>query len=58
MKENVKQTILFILIVIGMPMLANVIVEIASSIITVDMLMKCVYFVLGLILIYFRKVGI
>lgn len=50
-----KKTIVFILIIIGLPILAELIVEIATNIITMDLIMKCVYFILGLSIIYLIK---
>lgn len=55
MRKNLIETILFTVVVIGLPILANVIVEILSGIITMQMIMKCVYFVLGLSIIYILK---
>lgn len=52
MKNLIKASIL-ILIIIGLPILADVI----SNLITMDTIMKCVYFTSGLVLIGFRKVG-
>lgn len=55
MRKNLIETILFTVVVIGLPILANVIVEILSGIITMQMIMKCVYFLLGLSIIYILK---
>ena len=55
MRKNLKQTILFILIVIGLPILINLVVEAISNIVTMDMIVKCVYLTLGLSIIYILK---
>lgn len=55
MRKNLKQTILFILIVIGVVIVANLIVEMIANIITMDMIIKCVYFILGLSTIYLLR---
>lgn len=51
--KNLTKAIILIFIIIGLPILADKM----SKFITMDMIMKCVYFVLGLVLINFRKVG-
>lgn len=51
--KNLIKAIIILGIIIGLPLLADTI----SNLITMDMIMKCVYFVSGLILIGFRKVG-
>lgn len=51
--ENLIRAIVFIFIIIVLPMLADTI----SNLITMETIMKCVYFTLGLVLIGFRKVG-
>lgn len=55
MRKNLIETILFTVVVIGLPILANAIAEILSGIITMQMIMKCVYFMLGLSIIYILK---
>ena len=55
MRKNLKQTNLFILIVIGLPILINLVVEAISNIVTMDMIVKCVYLTLGLSIIYILK---
>lgn len=50
-----RKTILFILIVVGLPILANIVVNILENIITMQMIMKCVYLALGLSIIYIFK---
>lgn len=55
MRKNLKQTILFILIVIGLPILANLVVEAISNIVTIDLIVKCAYLTLGLSIIYILK---
>ncbi len=51
--KNLIKAIVILGIIIGLPLLADTI----SNLITMDMIMKCVYLALGLILISFRKVG-
>lgn len=49
--EKLIKTIIILGIIIGFPMLADFI----SNLITMDMILKCVYLTLGLVLIKFRK---
>lgn len=51
--EKLIKTIVILGIIIGLPLLADTI----SKFVTMGMFMKCMYFVSGLILIVFRKVG-
>lgn len=53
MSNKIKRVSIIIVLIIGLPLLADTI----SNFITIDMIMKCVYLVLGLILIGFWKVG-
>lgn len=55
MRKKLIEIILFTVITFGLPILANLIVEILSGIITMQMIMKCVYFGLGLSIIYILK---
>ena len=50
-----RKTILFILIVIGLPILVSFIAEAIANIITMDMIVRCVYLTLGLSIIYILK---
>lgn len=50
-----RKTILFILIVVGLPMLASFIAEVIANIVTMDMIVKGVYLTLGLSIIYILK---
>ncbi len=49
--EKILRGIIILGIFIGVPLLA----EYISNLVTMDMIMKCVYFVSGLILIHFWK---
>lgn len=51
--KNIIKAIVFIFIIIVLPMLADTI----SNYITMDMILKCVYLLLGLAGIYFWKEG-
>ena len=55
MTKNIIQGIIFILIIVGLPILANLIVNILENIVTMQMIMKCVYSALGLSTIYLLK---
>lgn len=53
-----RKTILFILIVIGLPILVSFIAEVIANIVTMDTIMKCVYLTLGLSVICIFKEAI
>lgn len=53
--RNLIEGIIFSIIVIGLPILANFIVEIVMNFITIEFIMKCTYLTLGLILIVFIR---
>lgn len=55
--EKLIKVILFMLVIIGLPILANLIVEIIIKNITSETLIKCVYLTSGLVLIHFTKEG-
>lgn len=44
-------------VIIGLPILANLIVEMVVKNITSETLIKCVYLISGLVLIHFTKEG-
>lgn len=50
-----RKTILITIIFIGLIALINLIAEILSNIITMDMIIKCIYLVLGVSIIYLFK---
>lgn len=58
MFNNLVKNILFILIIVGLPILVNMVVNVLSSIITMEMIMKVVYVALIALGIYFVKEGI
>ena len=53
--RNLIEKILFIIVIIGLPILANLLAEGISNILTIGMIMKCVYLTLGLSIIYIFK---
>lgn len=55
--EKLIKGILFMVVIIGLPILANLIVEMVVKNITSETLIKCVYLISGLVLIYFTKEG-
>lgn len=55
--EKLIKGILFMLVIIGLPILANLIVEMVVKNITPETLIKCVYLMSGLVLIHFAKEG-
>lgn len=55
--NNLKENILFTIAIIGLPILVNFIVETLSGIITMQMIMKVAYLILGALIIYFIKEG-
>lgn len=55
--EKLIKGILFMVVIIGLPILANLIVEMVVKNITSETLIKCVYLISGLALIRFTKEG-
>lgn len=55
--EKLIKGILFMVVIIGLPILANLIVEMVVKNITSEALIKCVYLISGLVLIHFTKEG-
>lgn len=55
--EKLIKGILFMVVIIGLPILANLIVEMVVKNITSETLIKCVYLISGLVLIHFTKEG-
>ena len=55
--EKLIKGILLMVVIIGLPILANLIVEMVVKNITSETLIKCVYLISGLVLIHFTKEG-
>lgn len=58
MSKNLKEIILFMLVLVGLPIIANIIVNSISSVITMGFIMNIAYISLGILTIYFIKEGI
>lgn len=55
--KNFIEGMLFIGVVIGLPILANLVVEVVITNVAPETFIKCIYFVLGLIMIHFIRKG-
>ena len=55
--RNFIEGMLFIGVVIGLPILANLVVEVVITNVAPETFIKCIYFVLGLIMIHFMRKG-
>ena len=53
--RNLLKGIIFMLIFVGTPLLANLIVEITTNIITIENVLKTIFVSLGIISIYLVK---
>lgn len=58
MRKKLIETILFIFIVLGMPILASFIAEAIANIVTMEMIMNVAYIALAIIFIKLAKEGI
>lgn len=58
MFKKVKESILFILIFVILPILASFVVEVISNIVTMEIIVNFAYIALGILIIYFLKAGI
>ena len=54
---NLKRSILFMLVLVGLPILVNIIANALASVITIDFIMNLAYISLGILTVYFMKEG-